>query len=52
MLCDRLWRNARLATIAPNQPGLGVVDDGLIACRDGLMTHVGPARGAPRATES
>src|SRR5690349_5363124 len=47
MLCDRLWRNARLATVAPGQPGLGVIEDGLIACRDGLMTHVGPARDAP-----
>ena len=47
MLCDRLWRNARLATVAPGQPGLGVIEDGVIACRDGLMTHVGPARDAP-----
>jgi len=47
MLCDRLWRNARLATLAPNQPGLGVIDDGVIACRDGLLVHVGPRRDAP-----
>jgi imidazolonepropionase len=47
MLCDRLWRNARLATLAPDKPGLGVVDDGLVACRDGLIVHAGPARDAP-----
>jgi imidazolonepropionase len=52
MLCDRLWRNARLATVAPTQPGLGVVDDGLIACRDGLITYAGPARDAPAAFDA
>jgi imidazolonepropionase len=47
MLCDRLWRNARLATLAAGQPGLGVVEDGLVACRDGLIVHAGAARAAP-----
>ena len=47
MLCDRLWRNARLATLDPSQPGLGVVDDGVIACRDGLILYAGAARAAP-----
>src|SRR6185436_19803771 len=52
MLCDRLWRNARLATLAPDQPGLGVVDDGLIACRDGLILHAGSARSVPEAFDA
>jgi imidazolonepropionase len=52
MLCDRLWRNARLATLAPDQPGLGVVVDGLIACRDGLIVHAGPARDAPQELDA
>jgi imidazolonepropionase len=47
MRCDRLWRNARLATLAANEPGLGVVEDGLIACRDGLIIHAGPSSTAP-----
>jgi imidazolonepropionase len=47
MHCDRLWRNARLATLALDAPGLGEVDDGLIASRDGLILYAGPARGAP-----
>jgi imidazolonepropionase len=47
MLCDRLWRNARLATLAAGQPGLGVVEDGLVACREGLIVHAGAARAAP-----
>src|SRR4051794_3724300 len=47
MRCDRIWRNARLATMAPARPGLGLVDDGLIACRDGLIVFAGPAADAP-----
>ena len=52
MLCDRLWRNARLATLAPGQPGLGVIDDGLIACRDGLIIYAGAAAEAPGALDA
>jgi imidazolonepropionase len=47
MRCDRLWRNARLATVASGAPGLGVVEDGVIASRDGRILHVGAAAGAP-----
>src|SRR6187551_352166 len=44
MQCDRIWRNARLATLAPGKPGLGEVEDGVVACRDGLIIFAGPAR--------
>ena len=47
MHCDRIWRNARLATLADSD-GLGLVDDGLIACRDGLIAYAGPRADAPR----
>jgi imidazolonepropionase len=47
MRCDRIWRNARLATMAPGREGLGIVDDGIIACRDGLIAYAGPAERAP-----
>jgi len=47
MRCDRIWRNARLATMAPGSPGLGLVDDGLIACRDGVIVFAGLAADAP-----
>jgi imidazolonepropionase len=47
MRCDGIWRNATLATIAPGLPGLGIVDRGLIACRDGLIIYAGPEAGAP-----
>ncbi|MEO8926674.1 MAG: imidazolonepropionase, partial [Caulobacteraceae bacterium] len=47
MRCDRLWRNARLATLALDRPGLGEVMDGLVACLDGRIVYAGPADDAP-----
>ena len=52
MRCDRIWRNARLATLAPGREGLGTIDDGLIACRDGLLIYAGPASEAPAGLEA
>jgi imidazolonepropionase len=43
--CDRLWRHARLATFADG--GLGLVEDGVVAARDGRIVFAGPATGAP-----
>lgn len=45
MRCDRLWFNARLATMTG--PGLGIVEDGLVAVRDGRILFAGPAGDAP-----
>ncbi len=45
MRCDRLWRRARLATM--NGPGLGIVEDGLVACTDGRIGFAGAVRDAP-----
>jgi len=45
--CDRVWRNARLATMAPGRPGLGEVTDGLVAARDGRIVYAGAAAEAP-----
>ncbi|ACL56047.1 imidazolonepropionase [Methylobacterium nodulans] len=47
MQCDRLWHNARLATLAESRPGLGLVEDGVIAARDGRILHAGPTAEAP-----
>jgi imidazolonepropionase len=47
MRCDRLWRNARLATLAPARAGLGEVEDGLLAVQDGRIAFAGPAADAP-----
>jgi len=45
--CDRLWRNARLATLAPNRQGLGEVDCGVLASLDSRIVWVGPEADAP-----
>jgi imidazolonepropionase len=45
--CDRLWRNARLATLAPSREGLGVIDQGLVAAEDGIIVFAGPESEAP-----
>ena len=47
MRCDRIWRNARLATLAANRDGLGEIEDGMVACRDGIIVFAGPGRDAP-----
>ena len=39
--CDCLWRNARLATLNPSLPGLGLIENGVIAVRDGCILYVG-----------
>ncbi len=41
---DRVWTNARLATMAASEAGgaLGVVESGMIACRGGMIVHAGP----------
>jgi imidazolonepropionase len=34
-------------TMAPGREGLGLVDDGLVACRDGVIAYAGSAADAP-----
>ncbi len=43
--CDTLWTNARLATMRGDD--LGIVEDGLIAAKDGRILFAGPAADAP-----
>jgi imidazolonepropionase len=45
MRCNRVWHNARLATMAGEE--LGEVEDGLIACRDGRILYAGAIADAP-----
>ncbi len=47
MFCDRVWLNARLATLRSDQPGLGEMPDGIVACRDSRILYAGAAAGAP-----
>ena len=42
MHCDTLWHNGRLMTLA-DETGLGIVEDGAVACRDGRIVHAGAA---------
>jgi imidazolonepropionase len=39
---DTVWLNARLATLAPGRPGLGVIESGAIAAREGRIAFAGP----------
>lgn len=47
MKVDRLWTDARLATLDPARPGLGIIEGGAVAARDGRIAWVGPAAGMP-----
>jgi imidazolonepropionase len=64
---DRIWHNARLATMtghaahsgmptlsgtAAGSGALGLIDDGVIACRDGKIVFAGQAKDAPRVVDS
>jgi imidazolonepropionase len=42
-----VWINARLATLAPDREGLGIVEDGVVASLDGRIAYAGPAAEAP-----
>ncbi|MDX5515906.1 imidazolonepropionase [Stenotrophomonas sp. RG-453] len=44
MHCDTLWYHANLITV--DGPGLGVIEDGVIAATDGRIVHVGTAGSA------
>ncbi|WCE03438.1 imidazolonepropionase [Pseudoxanthomonas sp. JBR18] len=47
MRCDTLWHHAKLATLDAADGGLGEIQDGVVAARDGRIVHVGPADAAP-----
>ena len=36
-----------MATLSPRAPGLGLVEDGAVACRDGRIAYVGPTAELP-----
>jgi len=46
MRCDHVWSDARLATMVGE--GLGSVEGGVVAARDGRILYAGPAAEAPR----
>jgi imidazolonepropionase len=47
MHCDTLWHDARLLTLAPRLPGLGAIEDGVLAATDGRIVYAGPRDNAP-----
>jgi len=47
MRCDRLWYNARLATMRGDLPGMGEIDGGIVASSDGRIVFAGAASDAP-----
>ncbi|MCF5950854.1 imidazolonepropionase, partial [Xanthomonas perforans] len=47
MHCDVLWHNAQLMTLDATDGGLGIVDDGIVACRHGHIVYAGAAAQAP-----
>ena len=46
----RVWDNARIATMDPRLPGLGVIEGGAIAARGEQIVFVGPAGELPAFT--
>lgn len=42
-----LWRNARIATLDPSRDGLGIIEGGAIAAKDGRIVFVGPETELP-----
>jgi imidazolonepropionase len=50
MRCERIWRNARLATLVPDAPGLGVIEKGVLAAQGERIAYAGPMDAAPAFT--
>ena len=51
-VADRIWTNARLATMRADRAGTGIVEAGAVAARGGRIVYAGPASEAPTARES
>jgi imidazolonepropionase len=47
MRFDEIWLDARLATLVPGRPGLGIVEQGVVAAKDGRIAFAGPAADLP-----
>src|SRR5689334_3488318 len=44
---DTIWLDARLATLAPARRGLGLIENGAVAARDGRIAFAGPMADLP-----
>ena len=47
MRVDRIWTGARIATLDPKRPGLGIVEGAALAAQGGHIAWVGPAGEMP-----
>ncbi|SEP62518.1 imidazolonepropionase [Faunimonas pinastri] len=52
MELDKVWTNARLATLAEGEPGLGIVENAAIGAKDGRIAFVGAAAGLPTGSRA
>jgi imidazolonepropionase len=52
MRFDRIWLNARLATLDPARPGLGIVESGALGSIGGRIAFAGPASDLPIGWEA
>ena len=50
-MVHRIWRNARLATLAESMPGLGLVERAAIVAKDGRIVYAGPEADMPAAPD-
>jgi imidazolonepropionase len=49
---DRIWHNARLATMREDLPDLGIVEHGLVAARDGRIVYAGTQSDFPQDADA
>jgi imidazolonepropionase len=47
--CDRIWRNAKLVTLAAQDGGLGEMDAGAVASLHGRIVYAGPEKDMPQS---
>jgi len=49
---DHVWHRCRLTTLSPQAEGLGIVEDGIIAAKDGIILYAGPKANAPSGLDA
>src|SRR3954454_20648988 len=49
---DRIWHNARLATVREDLPDLGVIEGGVVAARDGRIAFSGSRSDFPSGADA
>jgi imidazolonepropionase len=52
MFCDRIWLNARLATLRSDRGGIGEVPDGIVAARGTRIVYAGASADRPADLEA